>query len=45
VAVVNDFVCFLRTQYEVETPAANGNLASFERDVAGRRPGAAIDLT
>ncbi len=34
VAVVNDFVRFLRTQYEVETPTANGNLASFERDVA-----------
>lgn len=34
VAVVNDFVRFLRTQYEVETPAANGNLASFEREVA-----------
>lgn len=34
VAVVNDFVRFLRTQYEVETLAANGSLASFERDVA-----------
>jgi hypothetical protein len=34
VAVVNDFVHFLRTQYETEMPAANGNLASFEREVA-----------
>jgi hypothetical protein len=34
VAAVSDFVRFLRTQYEVETPAANGSLASFERDVA-----------
>jgi hypothetical protein len=34
VAAVNDFVRFLRTQYETETPAANGNLASFEREVA-----------
>lgn len=34
VAAVNDFVHFLRTQYETETPAANGNLASFDREVA-----------
>ena len=34
VAAVNDFVRFLRAQYEVETPAANGSLASFERDLA-----------
>ena len=34
VAIVNDFVHFLRAQYETETPAANGNLASFEREVA-----------
>lgn len=33
VAAVNDFVRFLRTQYEVETPAANGDLTSFEREV------------
>ena len=34
VAEVNDFVRFLRIQYETETPAANGNLASFEREMA-----------
>ena len=34
VAAVNDFVRFLRTQYEAEAPAANGDLASFEREVA-----------
>jgi hypothetical protein len=34
VAVVSDFVHFLRTQYETETPAANGDLASFDREVA-----------
>ena len=34
VAAVNDFVRFLRTQYEVEMPVANGDLASFQRDVA-----------
>lgn len=34
VAIVNDFVSFLRSQYEVETPPGNGALASFEREVA-----------
>ena len=32
-AAVSDFVRFLRAQYEVETPAATGDLASFEREV------------
>lgn len=34
VAAVNDFVHSLSAQYETETPAVNGNLASFEREVA-----------
>ncbi len=34
VEAVRDFVGFLRTQYEVNVPADNGNLASFEREVA-----------
>jgi hypothetical protein len=34
VAVVNDFVHFLRTQHETETSVASGNLASFEQEVA-----------
>lgn len=34
VDAVRDFVSFLRTLYEVNAPADNGNLASFEREVA-----------
>lgn len=34
VAVVNDFVSFLRSQHEIDAPSSNGDLASFEREVA-----------